>query len=68
MPSVVFSSPEVAIVGITEDAAVDQHKNVQVFKSEFTCGAPSPAHSHPAALESCAQTRARPCVSFLAAD
>ena len=53
MPSVVFSSPEVAIVGITEDAAVDQHKNVQIFKSEFTCVRPAPPLPKAAVVTAC---------------
>lgn len=33
--SVVFSSPEVATVGLSEEAARDQHPDVDVFSSEF---------------------------------
>ena len=35
--SVVFSSPAVAVVGMTEANAVETHKNVEVFSSTFTC-------------------------------
>ena len=38
--SVVFSSPEVAVIGLTEQAAVEKHKNVAVFSSSFTCALP----------------------------
>lgn len=33
--SVVFSSPEVATVGLSEEAARDQFPDVDVFSSEF---------------------------------
>ena len=38
VPSVVFSSPEVAVIGLTEHAAVEKHKNVDIYSSSFTCG------------------------------
>ena len=34
--SVVFNSPAVAVVGLSEQAAVEKLKNVQVFSSKFT--------------------------------
>jgi pyruvate/2-oxoglutarate dehydrogenase complex dihydrolipoamide dehydrogenase (E3) component len=33
---VVFSSPSLASVGMTEEEAVEHEKNVDVFTSEFT--------------------------------
>jgi pyruvate/2-oxoglutarate dehydrogenase complex dihydrolipoamide dehydrogenase (E3) component len=35
--SVVFSSPELATVGLSEEAAVEKHKDVDIFTSKFTC-------------------------------
>ena len=37
VPSVVFSSPEVAVIGLTEQAAAEKHKNIAVYSSSFTC-------------------------------
>ena len=37
VPSVVFSSPEVAVIGLTEAAAAEKHKNIAVYSSSFTC-------------------------------
>jgi glutathione reductase (NADPH) len=36
IPSVVFSHPPVATVGLTEPAAREQHENVTVYRTEFT--------------------------------
>lgn len=35
--SVVFSSPQVAQVGVNEDKAVEQYGDVDVFTSTFSC-------------------------------
>ncbi len=33
--SAVFSSPPIATVGLTEEEAIEQHKNVDVYTSSF---------------------------------
>jgi glutathione reductase (NADPH) len=33
--SAVFSSPPIATVGLTEEEAIENHKNVDVFTSSF---------------------------------
>ena len=40
IPSAVFSSPPIANVGLTEEEAVEQYKNVDIFTSSYKCGAP----------------------------
>lgn len=37
VPSVVFSSPQLAFVGKHEQAAVDQHQDVDIYTSTSTC-------------------------------
>lgn len=39
IPSAVFSSPPIANVGLTEEEAVEQYKNVDIFTSSYKCGA-----------------------------
>ena len=42
--SAVFSSPPIATVGLTEEEAIEQHKNVDVFTSSFRSAALPPHH------------------------
>ena len=42
--SVVFSSPQVAQVGVNEDKAVEQYGDVDVFTSTFSCVPCMPTH------------------------
>ena len=35
IPSAVFSSPPIANVGLTEEEAVEQYKNVDIFTSSY---------------------------------
>lgn len=44
--SAVFSSPPIATVGLTEEEAIEQHKNVDVFTSSFRSAA-----NHPSILQ-----------------
>lgn len=37
IPSVVFSSPHVASVGLDEDGAVDKYKDVNIYSTTFRC-------------------------------
>ena len=39
IPSAVFSSPPIANVGLTEEEAVEQYKNVDIFTSSYKCAA-----------------------------
>ena len=41
IPSAVFSSPPIANVGLTEEQAVEKHKNVDVFTSSYKCALPA---------------------------
>lgn len=38
--SAVFSSPPIATVGLTEEEAIEQHKNVDIYTSSFKYGPP----------------------------
>lgn len=50
--SVVFSSPQVAQVGLNEDKAVEQHGDVDIFTSTFSWVPCSPTLIH-MALTTC---------------
>lgn len=43
IPSAVFSSPPIANVGLSEEEAVEQYKNVDIFTSSYKCAAGHPA-------------------------
>lgn len=45
IPSVVFSSPHVAKVGLDEEGAVEQYKDVNVFCTTFRFGAYLPTET-----------------------
>ena len=47
--SVVFSSPQVAQVGINEDKAVEEHGDVDIFTSTFSW-VPNALHAPPAVV------------------